>query len=197
MILPARSTIVLLPDPPASTRSGTPRPPLALESTQLAELFRRYAPYVATIGLKLLGRDDELDDLVQDVFIEAHRRLHQLRSPDAAKGWLARITVRRAIRWLRRRKLRAFFSLNALPDHTALIDAAATPEERSHIASTYRLLEKLPVQQRIAWVLRHIEGETLDSIAGLCGCSKTTVQRRLRAAQLALEGMEAHVRPGE
>jgi RNA polymerase sigma-70 factor (ECF subfamily) len=197
MMLPARSTIVLPPAPPASTRRGTPRPPLALESTQLADLFRRYAPYVATIGLRLLGRDDELDDLVQDVFIEAHRRLHQLRSPDAAKGWLARITVRRAIRWLRRRKLRAFFSLNALPDHTTLIDAAATPEEKSHIASTYRLLEKLPVQQRIAWVLRHIEGETLDSIAGLCGCSKKTVQRRLRAAQLALEGMEAHVRTGE
>src|SRR3954462_5049721 len=112
MSLPARSTIVLLPDPPASTRRETAPPRLALESTRLADLFRRYAPYVATIGLKLLGRDDELDDLVQDVFIEAHRRLYQLRSPDAAKGWLARITVRRAIRWLRRRKLRAFFSLH-------------------------------------------------------------------------------------
>ena len=158
----------------------------------LAELFRRYARYVATIGFKLLGRDDELDDLVQDVFIEAHRGLHQLRDVEAAKGWLARITVRRAIRRLRRQKLRAFFSLEALAEHPCVVDAAATPEERAHIASTYRLLETLPVPQRIVWLLRHVEGETLDAIAALCACSKATVQRRLRAAQRTLgEGTRA------
>src|SRR5262249_6514378 len=63
---------------------------------EFGDLFRRYAPYVATIGLRLLGRDDELDDLVQEVFIEAHRGLHQLRSAESVKAWLARITVRRA-----------------------------------------------------------------------------------------------------
>jgi RNA polymerase sigma-70 factor (ECF subfamily) len=154
---------------------------------ELAELFRRYAPYVATIGLRLLGRDDELDDLVQDVFIEAHRGLHGIRTPDAIKGWLARITVRRAIRRLRARRLRSFFSLEELPPDTKLIDDAATPEEKALVASTYRLVERLPVRQRVVWVLKHIQGETLDAIAELCGVSKTTVQRRLRGAEEALE----------
>jgi len=154
---------------------------------ELAELFRRYAPYVATIGLRLLGRDDELDDLVQDVFIEAHRGLHGLRTPDAIRGWLARITVRRAIRRLRTRRLRSFFSLEELPPDARLIDDAATPEEKALVASTYRLVERLPVRQRVVWVLKHIQGETLDEIAELCGVSKTTVQRRLRAAEEALE----------
>jgi RNA polymerase sigma-70 factor (ECF subfamily) len=162
----------------ASTRDAAP--------PRLADLFRRYAPYVATIGFKLLGSDGELDDLVQDVFIEAHRGLHQLRSGDAAKSWLARITVRRAVRRLRRRRLRAFFSLDSVAEDVALIDGAASPEEQAHVASIYRLLETLPVAQRIAWVLRHMEGESLDAIAALCGCSKTTVQRRVRAAQQAL-----------
>src|SRR5437764_180503 len=99
----------------AGVRRGEPAS--AAQAPGLAELFRRYARYVATIGFKLLGRDDELDDLVQDVFIEAHRGLHQLRDLDAAKGWLARITVRRAVRRLRRQKLRAFFSLDALSEH--------------------------------------------------------------------------------
>jgi DNA-directed RNA polymerase specialized sigma24 family protein len=88
---------------------------------------------------------------------------------------------------LRRRRLRAFFSLDAVSDHEALVDAAASPEERAHIASTYRLLARLPVAQRVTWILRHIEGETLDGIAALCGCSKATVQRRIRGAQKALE----------
>jgi RNA polymerase sigma-70 factor (ECF subfamily) len=160
--------------------------PRAAQPPALGELFRRYARYVATIGFKLLGRDDELDDLVQDVFIEAHRGLHQLRDLDAAKGWLARITVRRAVRRLRRQRLRAFFSLDALAEQAPVVDGAATPEEHAHITSTYRLLDALPVPQRIVWLLRHVEGETLDSIAALCGCSKATVQRRLRAAQLTL-----------
>ena len=56
------------------------------EEEHLGDLFRRYSPYVATIGIRLLGRDDELDDLVQEVFIEAYRGFHQLRSPDAVKA---------------------------------------------------------------------------------------------------------------
>jgi RNA polymerase sigma-70 factor (ECF subfamily) len=189
--MPAASLLSRPPYPPPTggpagvDASASSRPP------QLAELFTRYAPYVAAIGFKLLGRDDELDDLVQDVFVEAHRGLAQLRTADAAKGWLARITVRRAVRRLRRQKLRGFFSLEAVPDHAALVDGAATPEERAHVAAIYRRLEALPVQERVVWVLRHVEGETLDGIAALCACSKATVQRRLRAAAATLgEGSE-------
>jgi RNA polymerase sigma-70 factor (ECF subfamily) len=153
----------------------------------LGDLFRRFAPYVATIGFRLLGRDDELDDLVQDVFIEAHHGLRQLRDAQAAKAWLARITVRRATRRLRLARLRVFLSLDSLGDETPLVDVTATPEERAHVASTYRWLDRLPVSERVVWILRHVEGETLDAIAELCGCSKSTVQRRLRSADLALQ----------
>jgi RNA polymerase sigma-70 factor (ECF subfamily) len=180
----ARSAIVLTA--PAARHRDPHRPPDDAHGLALDDLFRRYAPYVAAIGFKLLGRDDELDDLVQDVFIEAHRGLRQLRDIHAAKGWLGRITVRRATRWLRRARGRAFFSLDTVADETALIDATATPEERAHVVLTYRRLERLPVPDRVVWILRHIEGETLDGIADLCGCSKSTVQRRMRAAESAL-----------
>lgn len=154
---------------------------------ELGDLFKRYSSYVATIGIRLLGRDDELDDLVQEVFMEAYRGYHQLRSPDAVKAWLARITVRRAVRRIRRRRLRSFFSLEALPADAKLADDGATPEQRAEIVSTYRMVERIPVRQRVVWVLKHVEGETLDSIAAICRVSKATVQRRLRAAQRALE----------
>jgi RNA polymerase sigma-70 factor, ECF subfamily len=188
MTSPARSHLVLVRNVSAPAGAA----PAASAELRFAELFRRHAPYVAAIGLKLLGRDDELDDLVQEVFIEAHRGWRQLRNVDAPKAWLARIAVRRAVRRLRRRKLRAFFSLDAVADDVRLIDPAATPEERAHVTSTYRILDGLPVAQRIAWVLKHVEGETLDSIAVLCACSKTTVQRRIRAAQETLAQWRRH-----
>jgi RNA polymerase sigma-70 factor (ECF subfamily) len=157
-----------------------------VSTEELSDLFRRYASYVATVGIRLLGRDDELDDLVQEVFIEAHRGIHGLRSPDAVKAWLARITVRRAVRRLRRRRLRAFLSLESLPSDARLVDDGATPEEKAEVSSSYRMVERIPVRQRVVWVLKHVEGETLDAIAEICGCSKATVQRRLRAAERAL-----------
>lgn len=159
---------------------------IAPEPTDFDSLFRRYSPYVASIGLRLLGRDDEIDDLVQDVFLEAHRGLTSIREPGAVKGWLARICVRRAVRRLRRRRLRAFLSLDTLSADPNLIAPGASPEASAEVAQLYQRLARLPALDRVVWVLRHLEGEGLDEIAVLCACSKSTVQRRLRTADAAL-----------
>ena len=68
----------------------------AAVSLEPAALFRRYAAYVATCAHRLLGADDELDDVVQEVFLVALRGLRGLRDPEAIRGWLATVTVRRA-----------------------------------------------------------------------------------------------------
>jgi RNA polymerase sigma-70 factor (ECF subfamily) len=47
----------------------------------------------------------------------------------------------------------------------------------------YRALDGLPVNQRLAWSLRHIEGERLETVALLCHCSLATAKRRIVAAQ--------------
>src|ERR1700753_3243711 len=153
-------------------------------------VFRRYSPYIASIGVRLLGRGDELDDLLQDVFFEAHRGLEQVRDPMAIKGWLARICVRRGVRPVRRRKLQAWLSFDSLDCDPGVVSPEASPETRAEVARLYRELDKLPAQVRAAWVLRHLEGQGLDDIAMACDCSKSTVQRRLRAAEARLRGLE-------
>ena len=156
------------------------------ESLDFDAVFRRYSPYVASIGLRLLGRDDELDDLVQDVFWEAHRGLSRVRDAHAIKGWLARICVRRAVRRLRRARLRTWLSFDVLDHEPSGVSPEASPETQAEVAQLYRELEKLPVLARAAWVLRHLEGQSLDDIAAACECSKSTVQRRLRDADAHL-----------
>jgi len=169
----------------ASGASGAALP--AFEDTDFDSVFRRFSPYVASIGLRLLGRDDELDDLVQDVFLEAHRGLARVREPAAIKGWLARICVRRAVRRLRRRRLRAFLSLDTLSHDSELVAPGASPEARAEVSRLYGKLERLPALERVVWVLRYLEGDSLDEIATLCDCSKSTVQRRLRDADAVLK----------
>jgi RNA polymerase sigma-70 factor (ECF subfamily) len=147
------------------------------------QVFRRYSPYVARIALRLLGNDAEVDDLVQDVFLEAHRGLAQLREPGALRGWLSRICVRRATRRLRRRRLLAFLSFEGVAERDLPVAADATAEQRLEVVRVYRCLDRMTTEERVAWVLRHVEGESLEDLVVLCGCSKSTVQRRLRSAQ--------------
>ena len=163
-----------------------------VEALDFDRVFREHAAYVAAIGLKIMGRDDDLDDLVQEVFIEAHRGLRRLRDPRSIKSWLARITVRRTIRKLRRTRALMLFGLDAPSDYAEIADASATPDERAQVALAYRALQRLPAAERAVWVLRHVEGESLDAIAQMCACSKSTVQRRLRLAQKTLEQRTRH-----
>lgn len=146
-------------------------------------MYRRYSPYVAKIGYRLLGRDSEVDDLVQDVFLAAHRGLRSIRDPRAVKGWLATVTVRLARRRLRSRRVRAALHLDSSPDYSDIVDVSVTPEQRAQVAHVYQLLDRLPVNQRIAWSLRYVEGETLERVAELCKCSLATAKRRIKAVQ--------------
>jgi RNA polymerase sigma-70 factor, ECF subfamily len=148
----------------------------------LENLYRLHSAYVATVGFRLLGNDAELDDLVQEVFIEANRGLAQLRDPGAVRGWLARICVRRSVRRLRRRRLRHLLRLDEVEDGFEG-DASLSPEQLSDVQRAYRALARFPAEERVVWILRHIAGESLDDIAGLRDCSKSTVQRRIRAAE--------------
>jgi RNA polymerase sigma-70 factor (ECF subfamily) len=148
----------------------------------LTTIYRLHSAYVATVGLRLLGNDAELDDLVQEVFIEAHHGLAQLRDPGAVRGWLARICVRKSVRRLRRRRLREMLQLQDVPEWQSA-DTSLTPEQMSEVKRAYRILAHFPAEERVVWILRHIEGESLDEMAQLCECSKSTVQRRIRAAE--------------
>jgi len=174
---------------PAGRAHDDAQPP----ANEFDALYLRYAPYVASIAARILGRDGELDDLVQDVFVNALRGLRGLREPLAVKGWLATITVRLAMRRLRARSLRRALHLERdVQDYEALCGDDASAEQRALVAKVYRALDRLPAVERVAWVLRHVQGEPLHRLPELCGCSQSTAQRRLARAQAALESELRH-----
>lgn len=161
--------------------------------SSIDELFRRYARYVGAVGLRILGRREEVDDLVQDVFVATIRGLDQLNEPAAIKAWLLTVTVRQARRRLRQRRLRALVGLDQVVDYDQTPDAAAPPDRRALLAQVYRVLDRIPTDARLAWTLRHIEGETLPAVAALCGCSLATAKRRIAAAASDIEEALNHV----
>jgi RNA polymerase sigma-70 factor, ECF subfamily len=153
----------------------------------LDQIYRRYCRYVAAVILRLDGRSNEVDDLVQDVFVEATRGLRRLRDPAAIKGWLATVAVRTVRRRLRWRRLWQFLGLDKDAGLAGLIDPAASPVDRLLLRSVYRVLDDLPVAERLAFGLHYIEGETVESVARLCGCSYAAAKRRVARAQRRIE----------
>ncbi|MDD9932612.1 MAG: sigma-70 family RNA polymerase sigma factor [Myxococcales bacterium] len=150
-------------------------------------LFKRYAPYVARIGLRLLGREADVDDLIQEVFLAAFRQKHQVRDPAAFKSWLAIVAVRTARRQLRKRKVRSFVGLDTLAPSLELRDPDISPERRALLTRVYQALDQLPVDHRLAWTLRYVEGEKLERVAERCGCSLATAKRRIAAAHTRIQ----------
>jgi len=150
-------------------------------------LFERYAPYVARIGLRLLGRESDVDDMIQEVFVAAFKQRHQVRDPLAFKSWLAIIAVRTARRHLRKRRLRGFVGLDTLPPPLELRDQGMSPERRALLSRVYQVLDHMDVDQRLAWTLRYVEGEKLEQVAEHCGCSLATAKRRISAAHARIQ----------
>jgi len=153
----------------------------------LDEIYRRYCRYVAAVILRLRGRPDDLDDLIQDVFVEAARGIERLRDPEAIKGWLATIAVRLVRRRLRMQRLKRFLGLDRGGDGARAVDGAASPADKLLLVEVYGILDRLPVDDRVAFTLHHIEGETLGAVARLSGCSLATTKRRIARAQAVIE----------
>ena len=159
--------------------------PLASAPLDFDSLFERYAGYVARVAARMLGRDDaDVDGVVQEVFFTTLPRLDRIHSEEAARPWLMVVTVRTVHRVLRRRKWRRLF----LGESSAaeIPATGVTPEQSALLARIYRTLDEIESKNRIAWILRYVEGERLEDVADACRCSLATAKRRIATAQKIL-----------
>jgi RNA polymerase sigma-70 factor (ECF subfamily) len=152
-------------------------------------LFRRHARMALGLAHRLLPRDEDVDDVVQDCFVSALQRLGSLQNPQAFAAWLGSIVVRVVSKRLRRRRLLARLGLRAPEsiDPDALASASAPGEVAVELRRVYALVSHLPVEQRVALILRRVDGLEVPQIAAQMGLSMSTVKRRLKAAEELLE----------
>ncbi|HEY2406762.1 MAG TPA: RNA polymerase sigma factor [Polyangiaceae bacterium] len=171
-------------------RAGLPR-----ERDALDDLVREHSGYVASLAYRVLGRDDEVSDLVQDVFVALFRFHDTIREPAAVRSWLATTTVRLARKRLRARQNRflRFLSLfTAEPEFVEPSSKAGLPEDQVVFKTVEVALGTVPADARIAWALRYLEQEPLEDVARICGCSLATAKRRIAIAHQAVTRSLAH-----
>jgi RNA polymerase sigma-70 factor, ECF subfamily len=180
-------------------------PAIALSDRELAErvvagdrwaeeaVFRRFLPDLHGTVRRLLANSVDADDVVQDTFATAFEIWGQLRDPSKLRQWLMQIAIRKVHRRFRRRRLLRALGLDKSADDATLelsAHAGTDAETRAELGMLDRLLAELPTHDRVAWMLRHVEGLALDEVANECGCSLATVKRRIAAAQARIS---AHV----
>ncbi len=151
----------------------------------VAVLYDRHASHVHRALRSTLGPDADLPDLVQDVFIRAMAGIAELEDLSRVRSWLTTIAVFTARAHIRRRARRTFLGLFS-PQRTSVTQVEpASLEARSALRQTYELLDQLPVNERLAFTLRFVNGMTLPDAADACSVSLATYKRRLARAERA------------
>lgn len=148
-------------------------------------LFRRYVGMASATTFRLLGRDSELEDIVQESFVEALATLSRLERPQAFSAWLTRIVVGTAIATLRRRRLLTRLGL-LRPEPVqieSLVARDAPPDVAAELKAIYRLFDSLPTAERVILVLRRVEELSLQEVAERTSWSLATVKRKLARAE--------------
>lgn len=148
------------------------------------QLYRRHAPSVLRLATRLLRSHEDAMDVLQDTFVTAFEDLDGLRDPDAFRAWVHRIAVRLVHRRFRRRRLLGWLGLSGKDDVSleSLADDRASQEARMELRWLDRALLAVDDRDRIAWMLRNVEGLSLDEVAATCECSLATVKRRIACA---------------
>lgn len=145
----------------------------------IAVMWARYAGMVRGILRRLLGPDQEVDDLLQETFLQLHRQARTLRDPNAVRMFLIKIATNVVRIELRRRRVRRLIRptqsgrLPEVPIRESDLDA------RAALMRFYRILDTLSARDRTVFVLRFIEDLELAEVAEALGVSLATVKRHL------------------
>ena len=138
------------------------------EHDRFGRLYEMYAPLVHGVLLARVPRD-EVDDLVQDIFLHALRKLHTLRNPTAFGPWIAMIARNRAMDFHR-----ASRETVEIEENTAV---AKSPSRTAKEVLDF--IRQLPDAYRETLVLRFVEGMTGPEIAVRTGLTPASVRVNL------------------
>ena len=154
------------------------------------ELVARYAPRLRYFLRKVLGlgvelhggRSLQVEDLLQDVWLDVFRGLPRLADPQAFRAWVYRIARDRAFGLLRKGRREEPLGAIDVPDESA-DEGEFTPEDAARI---HAALDELPPEQREVLVLRFLEDMSYDEIARVTSQPLGTVRSRIHYGKRAL-----------
>ena len=152
------------------------------------ELFARHKSDVVRLVYRMLGQRGDVDDVVQEVFLQVHRSLRDFRGDAKFSTWLHRVAVNVVLMVRRAAKSRPMFT-GELPEDASHDDAILPDEDasrRERMRAFQRCIDKLSEKKRTVFVLHELEGMAAAEIAEVVEAPVLTVRTRLFYARKEL-----------
>jgi RNA polymerase sigma-70 factor (ECF subfamily) len=160
------------------------------------KLVDTYSPRLYNVALRILRNAQDAEDAVQETFITALNKLDQFDGRSGFFTWLYRIAVNASLMALRKRRSRNRkeepLEVPGFEDIRSreLVDWAADPARKMLTAELQQVMDeaidKLPANHRVVFVLRDLEGLSIDETSQLLGITPANVKIRLMRARLSL-----------
>jgi len=160
------------------------------DAAAFRELYRMHRPHVARLVQRILGPDSEVEDVIQEAFLQVHRSLPSFHGTSLLSTWIHRVAVNVALQHIRRRRRQRSGPVVMTPDPPEATTGEVAPEDdvlwRDRMRKLYAALEGLSPKKRAVFVLHEIEGMRAEEIAKVMGAPLVTVRTRLFYARKAL-----------
>jgi len=166
---------------------------LSGEPAATRELFRRHQRRVHASLYRVLGSNRDMDDLLQEAFLQVFQSLRGWRAEASLATWIDRVSVRVAYRYLAQRRRRV--QTDPITDADAFVGepgpGANRQLARDGVQRLYAVLDELSPAARLAFTLHEIDGRPLAETAELVGSSLTATKLRVWRARKRIEAAAA------
>ncbi len=152
------------------------------------EVYRTHAGRLYSVACRMLGNAADAEDLLQEIFLAAHRKLDSFRGESALGTWLYRLATNLCLDHLRSKAARAGQLTDALDDEPGLADRSSRglAERALTRVDLERALARLPEGCRAAFVLHDVEGLEHREVAEVLGIAEGTSKSQVHKARLRL-----------
>jgi RNA polymerase sigma-70 factor, ECF subfamily len=169
---------------------------IAGDRAEFARLVDAYSAPIYRLGLRMLGRPQDAEDVLQNTFLNALTHLSTFEGRSSLSTWLYRIAANEALMLIRKRKPEVNLETVEAEDSaedllpTQFADWSALPEEELLSGEGKKTLDlaiqTLPESMRIVFLLRDVEGLSIKETADALSLTETNVKTRLLRARMFL-----------
>ena len=155
------------------------------------ELYRAHAGKLFSVACRMVGNPADAEDLLQEIFLSAHRKLDGFRGESALGTWLYRLATNHCLDYLRSRAARTNQLTDALDDERGQFQTGSYGLAQQTVTKMdlERALARLPEGCRAAFVLHDVQGLEHREVAQALGIAEGTSKSQVHKARLRLRAL--------
>lgn len=174
------------------------------DSAAFETVVKRFEKKVFGIAMKYCGNPSDAQDIAQETFLRAYRYLDTYQNDRSFEAWLGRIAVNSAVDYYRQhtRKteqnvpLEDWFEQKDASQYSEGLPNLDNLDRKSLLEGIFDCLQELPDRQRMAFILKDLEGYSTQDVSEILECEVITVRRHLSEARKKLRNYLKKTYPG-